>query len=103
MYKERKTQAQKISYIKNMLSKNDAWVYRGVVAIFKKQTEDERIVRQTKHSNNVGFTGADAEFLSAMAIIAIEGRVFTPNQMRETQKAMIKYAGQLMKIAENMI
>ena len=41
--------------IRDNLIKNDNWVYRGVVAIYDKQTFDEQAVGETKHHNGVGF------------------------------------------------
>ena len=35
-------------------------VGRALIAIMKRQTDDERIINETKITNNIGFTGADA-------------------------------------------
>lgn len=92
-----------VEEIRVKLATDDRWVLRGLKAIFKKQTDDEKHDGITKHDNGVGFTGADSGFLSPMALRALEGRDFSPKQMVYIRKAMKKYAGQLHKIATGKI
>lgn len=48
--------------IKEKLMMGDVrWIERAVIAIFNKQTENEKEVESTNMRNNVGFTGADAK------------------------------------------
>lgn len=81
----------------------DNWVERGVVAIFKKQTEDEQRVEQTNRDNGVGFTGVDAHLLSSFAKQLLRGRRLSDNQLRWARRKMLKYAKQLAKIANGKI
>jgi sulfur transfer protein SufE len=82
------------------LLSSDWWLTRGVVAIFNKQTEDEKSAETTNRTNGIGFTGADARFGSGMAKILIAGYTLTPKQTIATRKMMQKYAGQLLRIAK---
>lgn len=93
--------------IREKLENNDQWLIRGLVAIFNKQEADEQVARQTKKANGVGFTGVDAFILSEFAVQVIdwqEGRgkyrhALSLRQLALARKKMLKYAGQLARIA----
>ena len=85
--------------IKTNLETNDKWLCRGLVAIFKKQTADEQVEGRTSHDNGIGFNGVDAEILTSFAMQYLERGFLTPKQIAMTRKKMLKYAGQLVKIA----
>jgi len=89
--------------IKAKLNEDPKWVERGIVAIYKRQTEDEKRSEATKIHNGVGFNKVDAGFLTSLAK-AIEkyGRL-TPKQLTYGRKKVMKYSGQLVKIANNEI
>ena len=95
-----KTKAAKIEYVREMLKTNEVWMYRGLIAIYEKQTFDEQQSKDTTHSNGVGFTGSDAAFLSSMAQAYLDNRFFTDRMKAGVKKAMPKYARQLVAIAE---
>lgn len=81
------------------LQRSDEWTTNGLVAIYNRQTEDEKAAEFTKYDNGVGFSGADAEFLSSLArYYQIHGEL-SPGRMALARKCMMKYAGQLAKIA----
>lgn len=86
--------------IQNKLETNITWLLRGVVAIYEKQTADEKNTDSTNRTNGVGFTGADARFGSSIAKRLIAGGGVTPNQLVACKKMMKKYAGQLLRIAK---
>lgn len=89
--------------IKDKLATDDKWLFRGIVAIFNKQTEDEQDSGYTAHDNGMGFNGVDAEFLSSLALqINRYGRL-SPKQIEIARTKMAKYAGQLAKIANGKI
>ena len=75
------------------------WVLRGVIAIFNYQTAVEQANEATCFDNGVGFTGADAMFLSSIAKQLINGRQMSDKQLYVIKKRMKKYAGQLARIA----
>ena len=81
------------------LLQNDAKaVQRGIVAIYQRQMDDEKSNERTYHQNGVGFNSSDAAFLSSLAV-RLKSRGLTPKQFECGKKAIMKYAGQLTKIA----
>lgn len=89
--------------IKHLLETNDLAVLRGFIRIFQLQTEDEKVCEETQHHNNVGFTGRDGNFMSSVANQFVQSGTMTIGQFRPIKRRMIKYAGQLTKIANGEI
>lgn len=85
--------------IKDKLETDDKWLYAGIMAIYKHQTEDEQQSQETKHINGVGFNGADAKIMSSFAEFLMKTGFLTGKQKAIARKKMRKYAGQLEKIA----
>lgn len=88
-------------YIRQMVTTNDAWATRAIVAIYKYQTDDEKVEMVTKHHNGVGFSGADATFLSSLAQQVLAGRALSQKQLTYAKKYIGKYAKQLYQISMN--
>lgn len=76
------------------------WLYAGILAIYKRQTEDEKQSESTDHNNGRGFTGTDAKFGSSLAKKLLAGYTLTIRQETAARKMMRKYAGQLLKVAK---
>lgn len=79
---------------------------RSILKIYSNQTRDEQDVRNTKHHNNIGFNGLDAQFLSSLAEQIQksqypEGRRLSPKQTEYAKRKMVKYAKQLLTFCEN--
>ena len=89
--------------VKANMVKSDKWVVRGVQAIYALQTFAEQAANATTEDNGVGFNGVDGDFLSNMAKSAEKWGHLTPKQMMYTRKKMLKYSGQLAKIANGTI
>lgn len=89
--------------IREKINSDTRWLLRAVSAIYQKQTEDEQSGRITSHVNNVGFNGVDAEFLSQAAERYNSGWNFSEKYINAIRRAMLKYSGQLTKIANNEI
>lgn len=87
-------------FVKTMLLSDSNWLYRGILAIFNKQTYDEQQSETTKEDNGVGFNGVDAYMLSSFAKQIAAGRTLSPKQLAIARKKMPKYAGQLIQIAK---
>lgn len=101
-YASLKTIKAKEQFIREQLKTNDNWVMRGLIAVWNKQTEDEKQVKDTVHHNGVGFNGRDAQFLSSLAERANRDGSLSFNQMKAARKCMLKYAGQLRRIADGL-
>ena len=98
-----------VDEIKNKLSTNDKWLVRGLLAIYAKQTADERAAEVTQHQNGVGFNGTDANILSSFAKQVLQWQAtenpryqvpLSPKQFALLRRKMNKYAAQLVRIAE---
>lgn len=94
--------------IKTLLQTNDRAVERALLALLERQTEDERNSESTRHTNNRGFTQADAPKFTSMAKWVRRGGHLSPRQLAwlrngksERYPSRIgKYAGQLLIIAQ---
>jgi hypothetical protein len=86
--------------IRTMLETNDVWVIRGMLAIFEYQTADEQAHGRTEYDNGVGFNGVDAEILTSFVEQYKARNFLSPKQIAIARKKMLKYAGQLVKIAK---
>jgi hypothetical protein len=89
--------------IKEKLMINNKWLFRGLIAIYNRQTLDEQDTNMTRNRNSVGFNGVDAFFLTKMAKLAKTDYVFSVRQIEVIRRMMLKYAGQLLKIAQSKI
>ena len=90
----------RVAFVKNMLQTNDAWLKRGLLAIYRLQTSTEQATLTTRVVNSVGFSAFDAEFLSAMAQRVEKGYNLSFKQLAAVRRGMNKYAGQLVRIAK---
>jgi hypothetical protein len=93
---------------------SEKWLAAAVIALWHRQTEDEKSTDSTNHHNNKGFTGADAKRLSLIAKCALANKHLDKPFSQSTgkksgksnawmvgqlQKRLIKYSGQLAMIA----
>lgn len=83
---------------------NPVVVERALLNLHRLQTDSERYAQATLEHNGVGFNGVDAPFLSSLAewIKASrkrQGTRLTPAQLARAQRALVKYSGQLARIA----
>ena len=99
--------------IREKLVSDDRWLVRGILAIYARQTSDERSNQTTVYQNGIGFNGRDAAILSSFAkqILAweatpVEDRRYSfplsthvKGQLPLARRMMLKYAGQLARIA----
>lgn len=88
------------SEIKQKVSSNPAWATRAIEVLFEYQTSSEQEYELTEERNGVGFNAVDAEILSSFAKQILQGRKLTYKQLTIAYKALPKYAGQLLRIAE---
>lgn len=88
-------------YIREMVTTNDSWARRAVLAIYQYQTDAEQYAGVTTDDNGVGFSGPDAEILTSFANQLKQGRTLSTKQMNLAKKKMGKYAGQLVRIANS--
>jgi len=99
-FQEMTSNAARVAFVKDKLGTDDRWLTRGLSAIYARQTASEQNTESTQDHNKVGFSAFDADFLTKMAKVILAGRTLSPKQMAAVRKSMMKYAGQLVKIAK---
>lgn len=82
-----------------MLIRSDVAVERALLNLYALQTESERYEGDVKETNGVGFNRYDAEFLSSLAEHLQKKGYLTPRQLVYARERILKYSGQLCKIA----
>lgn len=75
------------------------WLERGVLAIDARQTSDELVSCETRHVRCHGWNKGDARYGSYVAKYLRTGRRLSGHHIAKTQRMMMKYAGQLARIA----
>ena len=83
--------------LQSKLSTDVRWAQRGLLAIFRNQTEDEKVAADVKHHNSMGFRCMDSIILTSFANQLQQRGSLSPKQMNVVFKLMPKYARQLMK------
>lgn len=97
------TRTWKKEEVRDLLKRNDEAVRRGIVAVYRLQTESEKVAGVTQEDNGVGFNGLDAPFLTSLAQQILRGKTLSQRQMTAGRKAVLKYAGQLARIANGRV
>lgn len=87
--------------IKANLADKDEWLFRGLLAIYDYQTQDEQDVGEAKYLNGVGFSGAHAYFAGQMAQLLKRNVRLSPKQIACTRRIMLHYSEQLARIANH--
>jgi hypothetical protein len=72
------------------------WVERAILALYERQTSDEQAQGDTKHSNKMGFSSADARRMSFIAEFLLSGKHLT------REKALGVYGPRLQKYAKQL-
>lgn len=77
----------------------DRAVMKAIIAIYNRQTEDEKKAEDTKHHNGVGFSSADARLGTYYARHLLGGKALTGKHLERARTMAMKYRGQLVDIA----
>jgi hypothetical protein len=86
--------------IQDLLAKSDAAVERAMVAIYDRQTQDEKATSDTRHTNQRGFSGAHASKGSYYARWVLGGRHLTGSHLAKARAMSMHYWRQLLEVAE---
>jgi len=81
------------------IQEDDRWLFRAILAIYKRQTVHEQQTDRTVERNGIGFNGVDAPFLSSLACQINCKGYLSMKQKVIARKMMTKYCGQLERIA----
>lgn len=90
-----------VEQIRMNLSRSQRWVERALVAIYRKQTEQERASSSTIVNNGVGFSAFDAHIGSYLAQWVLKGKPLSGKWLERGRKLAMKYSGQLVQIANS--
>lgn len=101
MKEKRVTKAEVKAFVRNKLGTSQAWMLKGLIAIYNLQTVEEQSSGQTNEDNGVGFTGCDAEILSSFAEQYLQRGRLSPKQMEIIRKKMPRYWAQIISISNN--
>lgn len=85
--------------IKALIARSDRAVERALVAIYDRQTQDEKRVSDTRHFNKIGFSAAHAKKGSYYARWVNSGRNLTGYHLDRARSIAMHYARQLAEIA----
>ena len=94
------TKTQIRDFVRNQLASNEIWAKQALLKIFEFQTEEEQQIEATCEHNNVGFTGADGEFLTSLAKQLKSKGFLSAKQMAFVYKKMPKYWKQIISISD---
>lgn len=89
--------------IRKNLETSQAWVERGILAIYRQQTADEQSQEDTRWFNQHGFSSADAKYLTYTAKWLLSGKHLSGLHIGKARARLLKYAGQLAKIANGTL
>lgn len=86
-------------YIKWIITVNDRAVERAILAIYARQTAEEKSTGETLSTNGVGFSGPDAGIGTYYAKWINSGRSLTGRHLVKARIMALKYTRQLCEIA----
>jgi len=86
--------------IRAKITSDDKWAIRAILALYERQTMDEKAEGATKTTNGQGFSKFDAEFMSSLAEWYMNTGFLTEGQLSKAKPKLGKYAGQLYRIAQ---
>jgi hypothetical protein len=86
--------------IRTKLFTDQRWLEAAILALYDRQTNDEKQVGDTRHDNDRGFNSADARRLSYCARWLRSGRSLNGRFLNDARQRCQKYAKQLLRIAQ---
>ena len=91
--------------IKDKLKNDIRWMERGVIVLYHRQTQDEKRVKETVESNNIGFNSSDSRYLTWVAEWLLkDGRNHLNEKHKEkVGKSLPKYWGQILSIIKENV
>jgi hypothetical protein len=87
--------------IASLLGSNNLAVERAILALYKRQTQDEKCNGATKHSNGVGFSAAHSKLGTYYAKWLLSGHRLSGNHFVKAREITFHYLGQLVEIANS--
>ena len=88
--------------ITNLLKTNNTMVEHSLKELYAYQTVAEKAYQTTEEDNKMGFNKPDSRILSRIAEWYLKTGFLTEKQMKLVRSRIMKYAGQLTKIANGV-
>lgn len=88
--------------IRALLERSDEAVIRGMLRIYEYQTPEEKVNGVTVEDNGMGFNGVDSDYLTNLVVYYQHHGRLSERQIFHARKKMLKYSGQLARIANAM-
>jgi hypothetical protein len=83
-----------------LLESNQNAVEKAMVVLYDRQTRDEQLSSNTKHTNGRGFSGAHCIRGSYYARWVISGRKLSGNHLNKARAIALRYTSQLLEQIE---
>jgi len=84
--------------IRSLIKSDPAYAVGALLKLYQYQTHDEQLTGSTRHINNVGFNGVDAEILSSVAGFYLRTGRLSDKQIRLIRPKLYKYSKQLSNL-----
>jgi hypothetical protein len=81
--------------IESLLRMSDKAVDRAIIALYDRQTRDEQMVSDTKHTNKIGFSAAHAKLGSYYGRWCKSGRSLSGRHLDKAREMVLHYTQQL--------
>jgi len=85
--------------IVNLVTSRDDAVERGILALYRLQTQPERTIQQAITVNGEGFSASDAKQGTLYARWILNGNHLAGDSVAHARKIVLRYVGQLTRIA----
>ena len=89
--------------IQALIRTNPTAVERAIVAIYNRQTSDEKVTSNTRHTNHRGFRSNHAPRGSHYARWVLSGRHLSGYHLETARKIALRYHRQLCEIANEKV
>ena len=87
------------SEIRELLTTDDKFVCRALKKLYDRQTEGERLSKETHVTNGEGFNKIDADVLTNICEWGLSHGRLTGKQLMLVRRRIMKYSKQLARIA----
>lgn len=87
-------------FVKRKLATDSKWTKKALLRLYANQTQDEKTLKQTSESNNVGFTRCHAYILTSYAEYYKKNNKLTSKQMKSLYKLMPQYHIQIIEMCD---
>ena len=85
--------------IRQKLATDNRWLVRALLALYNRQTEDEKDSQAAKYNNCRGFNSADSMILTSFAQQWLRRNWLSNRQLAKMRRLLMKYSKQLVLIA----